>query len=641
MPSCFLAALLLAAPGVSSPTPPPLDQAELKRLAERCGSQIAWIRDLPPVDEAGGAFQYVRGGKKQDANALNQAELPAPALKRTIGEALSRAQAEGKLVLWHVWRLEGGQMYRAPLLDDYMDQCLWSDPELVALVNANFVPLRTRASREVGAEYGLVAWDQVEPALLFLSPQGKVVHAMDRLRTFDPRWFAEVLKRVLAAHPELDPEDPKPAAADAFATPDAGALEQARAAYFAALADWSAGRDDAALAGWKALIAAQPDTPYAWRAAANFVITPDQTPAGAARHAFEGPTALALPPPGELPRDTRWRRKPAEAEAIAEDALRWLLRTQRADGSWNDCRYAYWNTPAITPNAWMAITALAASALLEWRDLAPDEVDGALARAEDYLFGSAGGRLNVGENEECYAHAYRILYVERVLAQTEDAPLRASLQERLDGLVKQLVGTQRRGGQWAHEYDNAFCSGVALEALRRAKSAGATVPDDAMKRGLDALQGARFADGTYAYGGAGARGGPSPHADHAKDSSGRMPLCEAELVAAGRSDAAALGRAFAAYKQFYDRFEKISKCDFHTDGELGGFFFFHDLYHSSAALAQVPAAAQAEWRRWFLEKLAALPEIDGSFLDDHELGKSCATAYALLALKNALAGGAQ
>lgn len=641
MPSRFVAALLLAAPGVPSPAPPRLDQVELKRLAEKCGSQIEWIRDLPPVAEAGGAFQYVRDGKKQDANALDRSELAAPALRQRIGEALSRARAEKKLVLWHVWRFEGGQMYRAPLLDDYMDQCLWSDPDLVALVNGNFVPLRTRLSKEVGADYGLVAWERVEPALVFLAPDGKVVHVMDRLRTFDPRWFAEVLRRLLAAHPELDPDDPRPAAADAFATPDAESLERSRAAWNAALADWSAGRDDAAQAGWKALIAADPDSPYAWRAAANFVITPDQTPAGAARHAFEGPTALRLPPEGELPRDTRARRTPADAESIAEEAVGWLLKTQRADGSWNDCRYAYWNTPAITPNAWMAITALAATALLEWRDLAPDAIDAALARAEGYLFGSAGGRLNVGENEECYAHAYRILYVERVLAQTEDEALRAESRKRLAGLVAQLVGNQQRGGLWAHEYDNAFCSAVALEALRRARAAGVAVPDAALERGLAALQAARYADGSYAYGGATARGGPSPHPDHAKDSSGRMPLCEAELVAAGRSDAAALGRAFAAYRQHYDRFEKISKCDFHTDGELGGFFFFHDLYHSSAALAQVPAAAQPEWKRWFVERIAALPEIDGSFLDDHEIGKSCSTAFALLALKNALAGSAQ
>jgi hypothetical protein len=286
----------------------------------------------------------------------------------------------------------------------------------------------------------------------------------------------------------------------------------------------------------------------------------------------------------------------------------------------------------------MAITALAASALLEWRDLAPAEVDAALARAESYLFGNGGGRLNVGQNEECYAHSYRLLYLDRALAQTEDDGQRAELQQRMDGVVKELTATQRMGGQWAHEYDNAFCSAVALQALRLAKQDGVAVPDAAVTRGLDGLVAARYADGTYDYGGAGAKGKPSPHKDHAKDSSGRMPVCEGELFAGGRSDVAALARALATYQQHYDRFEKVAKCDFHTDGELGGFFFFHDLYHASVAIELLPAAGRPPFRRWLLEKLAALPEIDGSFLDDHEIGKSCSTAYALLALKNLLGG---
>ncbi|MSR47104.1 MAG: hypothetical protein EXS13_08570 [Planctomycetes bacterium] len=629
--------LILAASSFAPHDTSQLDQPKLKAMAERCGSQIEWIRDLPGVDEAGGAFQYLRDGKKLDSNALTQGELPASALKQKIGEALSRAQAEQRMVLWHVWRFEGGQMYRAPLLDDYMDQLLWSDPDLVALVRDNFVPLRTRLSKEVGKEFGLVAWESLEPALVFLAPNGKVVHVIDHIRTFDPRWFAAVLGRVLAARPELDPEDQKPSAADVFATPEPALLEKTRTAYYDALTHWLSGRDEQALAGWRALTESDPESPFAWRAAANLLITPDQTPAGAARHAFEWPYETALPQDGVLPRDTRWRRTPADAENIADRAVQWLLKMQRADGSWNDCRYAYWSTAAITPNAWMAITALSATALLEWRDLAPDEIDAALIRAEAYLFGEGGGRLNVGENEECYAHAYRILYLDRSLEQTEDDAQRSILIERMTRLTAALTKTQGMNGQWAHEYPNAFSTAIALDALRRAKARGVAVQDAQLAKGLEGLEGARHADGTFAYGGAGAKGAPSPHADHAKNSSGRMPLCEGELFAAGRSDIRRLAHALSTYQQFYDRFEKISKCDFHTDGELGGFFFFHDVYHTSVSIGLLPPAAQPPLKHWLLEKIAALPEIDGAFLDDHEIGKSCSTAYGLLALKNVLA----
>jgi hypothetical protein len=97
-----------------------------------------------------------------------------------------------------------------------------------------------------------------------------------------------------------------------------------------------------------------------------------------------------------------------------------------------------------------------------------------------------------------------------------------------------------------------------------------------------------------------------------------------------------LNFALTNYQQYFEQFEKIHKCDFHTDGELGGFFFFHDLFHATEAVKLLPAKGQTPFRKWFVEKLTALPEMDGAFLDDHELGKSCSTAYALLALRNSL-----
>jgi hypothetical protein len=270
--------------------------------------------------------------------------------------------------------------------------------------------------------------------------------------------------------------------------------------------------------------------------------------------------------------------------------------------------------------------------LNEWRDVASDEVDAALARAERYLFGD--GRLNAGKNEESYAHAYRIDYLVRTLANTEDAAQRNDLMSRIQGLVDSLVHLQTMNGLWAHEYDNAFCTAAMLETLDRAKQAGANVPEAAINRGIEALKAARYDDGSFTYGGRLGKDA-KPRGDSLKNSCGRNPGCEAALLAWGKGDGAALKHALAVYVQYYDRFEKVSKCDFHTDGELGGFFFFHDLYTASHAVLRLPPDAQRPLRRFFMEKVTSLPEIDGSFLDDHEIGKSCSTAYALLALKYA------
>jgi hypothetical protein len=609
--------------GLSSP--PTGEETRLRALAERCGSQIEWLRDRPAPDEGGAAFQYLERGPPKTPQEL----------EALLSAALDRARGERRFVLWHVWRLQGGHMYRAGILDDYMDQVFWSEPEVVRLVAGNFVPLRTECPRPLGERFGLRAWDVVEPALVFLNPDGRVVHRIDRIRTFDPKWMAEVLRRVLAANPAFDPQDaPSGSAESAFVTAEEAALEASRRSYYEALCAYLAQDEPSALSRWKELTEASPESPFAWRAASNLLPAPDKTFAGAARHAFEWPFESWLPPGDALPTDTRWRRTAAEAQSVAENGVRWLLRMQRPDGSWNDCRYAYWNSPAITPNAWMAITALAACALLEWRDLDPVAIDSALARAEGFLF--RDGRLNEGKNEECYAHAYRIEYVARALTVTQEPAQRSELLGRAQELVERLGRMLGAAGQWAHEYDNAFSTAAVLDALDRARRAGLALPDAQVARALDGLAAARYEDGSFAYGGRVGKGA-TPPADSLKNSCGRMPACEGALFAWGRSDLKSLAKALSIYQQYYDRFEKVSKCDFHTDGELGGFFFFHDLYMASQAVRRLPPAGQKGFRRFLLERITSLPEIDGSVLDDHEVGKSCSTSYALLALRDVMA----
>jgi hypothetical protein len=625
----MLAPVLAACAAILSVPPVPGDDSILKTLAERCGSQIEWMVDGWTQDDGGAAFKYVARGQPLDEAGE----------RKLIDDALAKAKEQHRLVLWYAFRFEGPQMYRAPNLDDYMDEVPWSDPDVVALVRNGFVPLRTRVSAAIGKDFGVVAWDKVEPALIFLTPDGKVAHVVDRIRTFDARWFAEVLRRVLAAHPDLAPS-PAPAQADAAAPPDPAAIAATRTAYYRSLADYYGGKEEQALAGWTKLAETSPDSPFAWRAASNVVPALDKTWPGAARHGFETSIESWLPPGRAIPTDTRWRRTPAEADQVVAAAVQWLLRMQRPDGSWNDLRYAYWDTPLITPNAWMAVTALAATALNEWRDVAPDAIDAALGRAEDYLFRGTG-HVNAGKNEECYACAYRILYLHRTLAQTDSPESRGELVGREQEMVDRLLALQSmNSGQWAHEYDNAFATAVMLNAIADAEKDGAKVNPDAVKRALAGLQNARYEDGTFTYGGTHPPAAKSAGEDALKNACGRMPVCEAALFRHDKSDLRKLAFTLTNLQQHFDRFEKIHKCDFHTDGELGGFFFFHDVYHATEAMGLMPEKGRAAFKKWFVQRLTALPEIDGSFLDDHELGKSCGTSYALLALKNCMESGA-
>ena len=180
-------------------------QARLQSLAEEVDSQIPWIRDpYARVD------LHRRSGKSQPYS---------PPVDRIalLEQGLAQAKARGQLLLVYAHRIEGRQMYRAPLLDHYMRLAVWGDPETAELVRRRFVPMRLYVDKAVGAKLGVVNGKReepgflatVEPALLFVTPSGDVVHIVERIRSFSPYWMRTVLLRVLARQPKhaaLSPE---------------------------------------------------------------------------------------------------------------------------------------------------------------------------------------------------------------------------------------------------------------------------------------------------------------------------------------------------------------------------------------------------------------------------------------------------
>ncbi len=119
-----------------------------------------------------------------------------------------------------------------------------------------------------------------------------------------------------------------------------------------------------------------------------------------------------------------------------------------------------------------------------------------------------------------------------------------------------------------------------------------------------------------------------------KDSMARIVQCEYALHRAGRLGRSKVSAALRQFWKYRDRLETIRVCDFHSDGQLGGFFFWHSLFLSSEALPSLPARDRFAHLEKFLDWILSIPEIDGSFLDSHELGKSYGTGMALLTLSN-------
>ncbi|MFQ5504943.1 MAG: hypothetical protein ACE5F1_09140 [Planctomycetota bacterium] len=743
----------------------------LLRIARQAGSRVRWIRD-----------PYARYDMRQRRSGRKQPYVPPVDREKLLQKALERARSEKRLVLLYAFRIEGRHMYRAPLVDDYMNLALFSDPELVELINRKFIPLRLYLDKELGERFGIKNSDQkdkrflesVEPALLFLTPDGKLRHVVQRIRTFSVPWMRYVLETMLRRHPKLDAaseltlavrsgmkgEDPagqvylakqllldgeeekalamlekiglesnraerlrelakhekarprtreravlrawlrklsalrrelrgsvrvvpeawlaragalrllrrpdealdavraaREAGADDPDFVDRASLEEAR--IHERLGDWSG--VDAALEGarpgaereyrlgvsrflrWETEAAdahfsravALAEAPYSWKAAAMLARSDDTTRISPLAHGFEpleaGPSKVyrGLPRTSEAIRD----RSPAAAKPeVVRHAVSYLLEQQRPDGSWADARYAYWPTPEILPNVRVAITALASTALLAWRDVEPDRIDVALKQAEPYL--RDDGRITFGTEEEVYSQAYRILYFVRK-AETLHGDTRQTLFANLDSLMKQARKIQDpSSGFFKHEYHNAFCTGAMMWSLYLAKSLGVQVDEDMIALGVKALASARRDDGSFSYSGSSAKRKGGSITSNLKNSSARMPLCETVLHAFGSSDSKKVAKAFETWLEYLDRIERVRKCDFHSDGQLGGFFFWHSVFHASEAKAHLGGKLRKKVETTLLDMVTRIQEIDGSFVDSHELGKSYGTAMALLVLAN-------
>lgn len=665
-----------------------------------------------------------------------------------IDSALARAKQVQKPVLVYVYKIsekskKGRQMIRAPVLDIYMRQLIWSDPDIERMVTQSFVPVRTVFDDAMCERFSVRPLTFLEPAILFLTPTGELLHELRTIRTFDAPWIAQVLRDVLnKAHGPLVADDidsaknrgdwqralalleaqgstsarsayeqatvlrrlrrgkdalaaldiandllqaeatngKQPAAEQrqrrrrrprlpkalqqldleiaaergtvlikmaqfdkaveplmkaADARPDAwgqGQSRRAEARYQLALLRLRAGDESGALRRFQRLAQDDPDDLYAHRAEVNMRVgIDDGLSLGAPMFGYQ---RLAWLPNGaytKLATDTHWPAQPLTDSEVIDNCVRALLAQQRSHGGWTDSRYAYCPDARITPNVWVAITAICCQALHRNRDqfAEPELIDAALARGESYMLDP--NQLNRGRNEDVYSDSYRLMYLSHRWTDSKDQTQRDSLVTAMSQIVAAARQRQKTGGFWAHEYSNAFCTAAMVEGLLAAKAAGVDIPSDMLSQATTALASARGKDGAFSYGGA-SRGKPS--AAGLKNASTRMPMCEAALLTLGASDEERLQFAFDNFWKHYQTIEGVRHTDFHSDGQVAGFMFMHSLYHTSEAIRLLPEERAKVERQKMRERLLGYPEIDGTFLDSEELGRSYGTAMALLILAN-------
>lgn len=558
-----------------------------------------------------------------------------------LDEARAESSRTGVPIFWYVPTVSGSPMDRQREIDRYMMAGPFSHPDVVALLNAGFVPVREVADRVEQRVYGLRPGGFVEPGFLVLAPDGAETARAHRIVTLHPNWFVERLRSVAADVPApRELPGPLSSAWKAYASGDLDvarkSLEElssmvapdtvkAEAGFLMGAITHRQGAPTMAASIWQGVAAEFPEQPWAWKAAAE---AEGHGPFAFGFEDFLDIEANVLV--GDLPTTRAPLGAYSETE-LRRRSLRFLTDMQLRSGQYIDSRYDFGGTDGLV-NVYMAVTAIVGMALLE--ELAGEEFPGDRDRCEAALqriLGHTKNDLGINRDDRdeiVWAHLYRVLLLARWI---ELRPADADeLRPTLERVTEDLLALQPTNGAWFHEYPNPFTTASCLIALRRADAAGAAVPRPRVELGLKALLQCRASNGGFSYG----QTRRVPARASVPGSAGRMPLCELALLLWQQSDTAALTSAVRAGFEHHHELEDVRKYDDHA-GRLryGGFFFWYDMHGRTMALENLPVGdARRELAAAQREIILSIPEFDGCFVDSHELGRVYGTASALLCL---------
>ncbi len=390
---------------------------------------------------------------------------------------------------------------------------------------------------------------------------------------------------------------------------------------------------------WRRLADEHPESRWAWRAAAALTSA-----------AFQLGAAARIEWPEEEWFDLARHRAPAalplaKAREAADGALSWLLRHQRADGSWASLTQMG-RVPEEAPDDFtLATTALAAIALLPRR--AEPGVADALERALAWIESGARRAHEAGDRAHFMDYApWSRAYVVACLAEAVTAGLRTreSVAEAVRDAIDDLAVRRKPGGGFGYYVTGdlaakgapsavamSFTTAAVVGGLLRARDAGLEPPEGLIAGALDALEGMRARDGSFRYSATGASRDEPPQGAGA---AGRGPACALALLRGGRSsadDVAACLDRFVDHRASYAR--EVGKALMHAGPEAqGSHYLLFDYANAAAAITTLPKHRRESYRRAVLEEVLRARRDDGSFVDNPIDGSGSGTALALLAL---------
>ncbi|QEG21353.1 prenyltransferase/squalene oxidase repeat-containing protein [Mariniblastus fucicola] len=581
-------------------------------------------------------------------NSTKKIRVVPNAISAKIGTAIEwqsdfeearRISAETKKpIFWYVPRLANTFMDRKKEVDRYMRAGPFSDPSIIASVNENYVPLMAIPKKAEAEAYELQPFKFIEPGFLVVETDGSASTTLDRITTMNSKWLASFLK----------PTTRLPEAGEAlkrarrlFAAGEYGkcrAINRMRHSeddmvelqLIAAMATFRSNEHESALQQFAAIGEAFPNHPLGWKAAAEaqrigpfvrgfevFRELPDETYLNAGRKS-KGSAA----PANTFAEEQLWRR-----------GIEFLLSMQNEEGAFNDSDYDFGGTDSL-PNVHSAVTSIAAMALLEahgrpeLKDLQP-RIENAIKSAAAYV--SDESKLNLQDKDEIFwAYLYRLRLFNRLQSKWQTGA------EGITESLKALASVQTAGGDFYHEYNNPFVTASALWAMKESESLGAQVDASCVEAAIAALTKCRFANGAWMYSSPrnGSAAGKEASERRTIGSAGRMPHCEGALVIWDRADHDGLVESLESAFEMHDDMDRARKYDDHTSSyNYGGFFYWYCMETRTDAILKVTdEATQKEMAIKQRDMVMAVPEIDGCFVDSHEIGRSYGTAMALLCL---------
>lgn len=490
------------------------------------------------------------------------------------------------------------------------------DPTVRALLGERFVPVRvsTPAHLHLGPDprpedplraLGTDCVTARAPALVVSTAGGEARAVLASIGTFDATLIADFLRHAADL----------PRSEGSAAPPDPG------------VARWRAGREDAARAHWQEVAGSDEHDAAARLRAEAWLLWPGLLDATASRRAVRYDPELSTT---ERPVDPT-----AEATLVAA-SIDQLLSRQRSDGRWAHPDQTMWDA---------AITALCAKALDRWLPWLDGErrerADAAVARAEKWL---ASWVVRVApETADSFGAAY---VVDLFAARRGRSELAATAAPKA---VELLLRGQLPNGAWSYNLRfgtgwrggfggwpktdkgraHSINTGVALVALVRARDAGLQVPAEPLQKGADALDAMKSSPTTFTY------TWPDPRSFDGPDQSiGKAPVCLEAMVALDARPPEDLERAIEEFLRWRHNLRATVKL---TPGWIGpsgtsSYFFFHAYHHAAEAIAAAGGAHAAVRLELLRQDVLRCAELDGTWVDYENSGKSYGTAMALSVL---------